>query len=1108
MLRVRAFGPLALEVDGRAVPEIAGLRPRSVLAWLLLHPGAHARARVAAQFWPGVLDTSARASLRSALWTIRGALDAVGGGDYLATDRDSVGIAERLQREVDVERFDGLCGSERPDELERALELARSPLLTDLADDWVLEARDDCAERAAAAALRLAELAEAAGDLHRAAAWTRRALVHARLDEATHRLLVRRLAGAGERAQAIAALRRFETLLAAEFGTAPSPQTRLLAAELSAPAERAVPAGASPTPRPLVGRQEELARLASAWRAAERGRGGVAVIAGPAGIGKTTLAGELARVAEAGGALCVAGAALDLDGAPPFAAWLGALGALVAAVPPPPATAAWAADLARLCPAVEQRWARAADAPMAEPALGRARLFESVLQALEWAAAQRPLVVLLEDLHRADGSSLALLAHAGRRLGGVRALILTTRRSAPRPELDAALDALAQAQAAVAEVVLGPLPERDVEAIVERTAPRLGAGARRRVIAAAEGNPLLAVQGARAALGGQDPAQALRGFVRGPRERLPAGARLLVDLAAVAARPLELGEAAELVGAERFLDAVGDAAAAGLLESDERRLRFPHALVREACHAEIDAARRPSLHARLAAVLGARRRPEVAEVARHLLLAGDEDQARAYLASAAARARAVGALEQAAGFLAEAAELASPAVAPELWLELAEIEAWRGRREAHDAAFERASGRLEQTDDAPELARAWVIRGRLLRTTLCYPREALDAYRRALDIIDAAGVEAPELRALALAGAAWAEATAGELDAASALIEQVEQLPEAGSDPALRTELALDRATALLRAGRSAEAERAAGEAAELAHAARRADLERIARHYAAAAASARGAFEAALEHARRAGRAAAAGARLESESLAAQAYALSRLGRHPEALAATRRLRAVAGRSGDDELDALAAFDAGCVALAAGDHAQAAELLEQALASGSGRLPRAVARLRLTEARLRAAGPEAAAEELGRLPFEPVTGADLPETLVPQLARLEGLVADARGDSGEALERLREAEASWRRLLDRAGGGDALSGTVIDLGRAPISGLVELRAELGRVLAERALVAAAAGDATAARAAATEAARLAREAAFGGYADTLRRARSLTHEGVEHAQA
>jgi tetratricopeptide (TPR) repeat protein len=768
----------------------------------------------------------------------------------------------------------------------------------------------------------------------------------------------------------------------------------------------------------------------------------------------------------------------------------------------------WPAELARLCPAVEQRWDRAPGEPPADPALGRARLFESVLQALEWGAAQRPLIFVLEDLQLADASSLALVAHAGRRLTGLRALVLVTYRSGRRAELEAALGALRRTEALVGEVGLGPLSERDVEAIVERTAPALAAGVRRRTVAAAEGNPLLAVHGARAALAGADPGEALRGFVRAPRERLPAGARLLVDLAAVGARPLELGEAAELVGPERLPDALAEAVAANLLESDARRLRFPHALVRDACYAEVAPARRPSLHGRLAGMLAARPRSQVAEVARHLLLAGDEERARTYLARAAEKARAVGALEEASGFLAEAAKLASDAVAPELWLGLAEIEAWRGHREDHDAAFERALAPLEQAEDSAGLARAWATRGRLLRTTLCYPLESLAAYRRALEIIDAAGVDAPELRALALAGAAWAEATAGELSAATALIAEVERLPEAAGDPALRGELELDRATALVRAGHFAAGEEAGRAAAELAREAESAELRRVALSFAAAAASARGAFERALEYARLGNRSAAAGTRLEVESLAAQAYALSRLGRHPEAILATRRMRTVAGRSGEEELEAIAAFDAGSVALAAGEHEHAAVFLDEALGGSAQRLPRALARLRLAEARVRAGDPDAAAEEIGRLPYEPVSRADLPETLVPQLARLQGLVAHARGDHDQALRRLAEAEAGWRRVLDRFDGGDALAGAVVDLGRAPVSGLIEIRLELGRVLAERALVLADAGRFEEGEVSATKAERLAREASFEGYAETLLQGRTLIDRGAEHAKA
>ena len=96
------------------MPPTSGLRPRSLLAYLLLHPGPHPRARLAGRFWPDVLDTSARASLRSALWAVREALERVGGGAYLAADRTHVGIAGDLPRSVDAEEFDRLAALGRP----------------------------------------------------------------------------------------------------------------------------------------------------------------------------------------------------------------------------------------------------------------------------------------------------------------------------------------------------------------------------------------------------------------------------------------------------------------------------------------------------------------------------------------------------------------------------------------------------------------------------------------------------------------------------------------------------------------------------------------------------------------------------------------------------------------------------------------------------------------------------------------------------------------------------------------------------------------------------------------------------------------------------------
>src|SRR3954468_3739425 len=89
VLRVRLLGELQADLDGLPVTPPASRRAWGLLAWLALHPGEHARGSVAAHFWPDVLDSSARASLRSALWELRRVL---GAGEALEAGRDRVAL--------------------------------------------------------------------------------------------------------------------------------------------------------------------------------------------------------------------------------------------------------------------------------------------------------------------------------------------------------------------------------------------------------------------------------------------------------------------------------------------------------------------------------------------------------------------------------------------------------------------------------------------------------------------------------------------------------------------------------------------------------------------------------------------------------------------------------------------------------------------------------------------------------------------------------------------------------------------------------------------------------------------------------------------------------
>jgi DNA-binding SARP family transcriptional activator len=235
MVRFWVLGRFAIEADGVVVEPPRASRARSLLAWLVLNPGQHARSRLAARFWPEVLDSSARASLRVALSDLRAELGST--ADCLTADRNQVGlVADRVW--VDALAFAEL---DARGELEAALDLCRGELLPELDDDWVLEARDVHTAAVVDVLARLASRREASGDLEAAISLSRRMVAIDPLGEAPTRELMRRLAAVGERGSAIAAYQRLAERLQVQLRLAPSSATRALADQLRGPE----PAGAA-----------------------------------------------------------------------------------------------------------------------------------------------------------------------------------------------------------------------------------------------------------------------------------------------------------------------------------------------------------------------------------------------------------------------------------------------------------------------------------------------------------------------------------------------------------------------------------------------------------------------------------------------------------------------------------------------------------------------------------------------------------------------------------------------------------------------------------------------------------------------------------------------
>lgn len=1055
MLRVRVLGRLEADWDGCGVAPPESRRAWALLGWMALNPGLHERSVLAAILWPDVLDSSARTSLRSALWSLRRALGPAAAA--LVTDRERLGLDVGTTA-VDLVEFEALAAA---GELERAQALWRGPLLTGFEEDWAIRARDEASERLGAVLAALSEQAASAGDLPRTVHWARRRASLDPFSEEGARLVMRRLAESGDRPAALVVYDRLCERLRRELSIAPSHETRELARALrSSPPGGHLPvrepAAAAPPRRliRLVGREAELGLLRRAWDTAREGYGGVAVVAGPAGIGKTRLLAELTESVVVADGFAACAAAPELGGGAPLSPWAELCGELVRAFPAPSDPPAWAADVARLAPAAAAWAPDAAVRAWSSPELERARLFEATCELIGYAAARTSLLLLVEDVHAADRSTLDLIAYLARRLSSFPALLVMSRREpSDSADLDALIRGLRARGSLAVELTLGPLTGDAVAALLDAVGS-VPADRVPEIVAAAEGSPLLAVEAARAVVRGErDLPAGLREVVRAAFAELGAVTRTLAQVAAVAGGPLAHEDARALVGgssAEAFAATVTAGVRAGLLADGERHVDFRHALLRAAAYAEVPPPVRALLHERIARRLIAGGDDAVAvDAARHLRRAGCDDDAVPQLVRAAAHASRVAAPGAAAGFLADAAAIHpdDPSVA----LALAEALLACGRRAESEASFERACSVLERGRDPLALAQAHFRRGAWHYSLVCAPHEVRAAFGRGLEILDAAELGSPSERDPARAALAWAEAVGGDPERAATLLDEIEAAG-APVDELTAIELGRARATALARQGRFADSYGPGIAAAEAAERAGWPELAFGCWLNAAGSAVCVGDLDRALQYVERClvGLRGSGLAPIEIQTLCARASVLGRAGRLTDAQAAAAAAAEMAGRIGDDGLLAAAHNELARVALARGTYAIAAEHYAAAL-TGEGPFSRPIARLERADALARLGRCDEAERELRAAALEPVRAGDWPDTLVARINHVQGLVAAARGDHALAARRLQEAADGWRRRVGAADAGERWTSALADLGR-PV-GVVEPERELERVL-------------------------------------------------------
>jgi DNA-binding CsgD family transcriptional regulator/tetratricopeptide (TPR) repeat protein len=427
----------------------------------------------------------------------------------------------------------------------------------------------------------------------------------------------------------------------------------------------------APDPRPptsqattlsLVGRVAEQHALRERLRAALEGRGGLVLIGGEAGIGKTTLVDWLAAEASAAGAQVLTGHCYDIMPAPPYGPWHEAFAASAGTSQPHPLP----------------------DGTQPGEIASQAALFAQMRAHLERLGTEQATLLILEDLHWSDPASLDLLRDLARVLDRIGVLLLATYRvdeltrqhplalllphlvrEARAERLDPARFTVEDVQALLCERYRLSLP--DEARLAHYLSARSGGNPffLDELLRTLEGAQLLRLEGDRWHVGDLDQAAVpplVRQIIEQRLMQLELETQRLLEVAAIIGQEVavDLWQAAGDTTDNQLAQAMEEAIAAHLLleAPGSPSVRFSHALVQETLVTRQSLLRRRATHRRVAELLAERPNPLASLIASHLASA-DDPRAVAWLAQAGAQALALYAARDAVAALTRAQELAS-----------------------------------------------------------------------------------------------------------------------------------------------------------------------------------------------------------------------------------------------------------------------------------------------------------------------------------------------------------------------------------------------------------------------------------------------------------------
>jgi DNA-binding SARP family transcriptional activator len=651
-LRIQLLGDLEIWRDGQIVPPDAWPSRKACQLFKLLVTHRHRTVssdELIEWLWPDLGLESARNSLWVAVSHLRRVLEpeATGRGrsSFILTEPPGYRFDPAGRCQIDVDAFldQVRAGQEQQrqgdwiaavDAYLVAQALYRGDYLAqDPYEDWAMPTRERLRETFLEMKTNLAACQLALGRYQETLDHARQVLDCAPCRESAWRLLMEAHYRQGEQDRALRAFERCQAILADELGVDPLPETLALHKHILQTPPTLPRRPAAPLPPalalhlPFVGREREWTQLSGVLQQALDGRGQIVLVAGEPGIGKTRLLEELAGLATARAARVLMGCCYEMEQNMAYAPVVEALRPLFTAMSagPPPCPPSQLAAVAEILPELRLAWPDLPPHQPLPPDAEHTRLLTSLAQVIWLCSQDEPLVLLLDDLHWADPSSLQLIHHLARQTQEQSLLLVGAYRSTDLVD-GHALTALRQQlvrQNRVLELPLAAFHEDDVVLLLRILGNQDASDAlARRLHHETEGHPFFLAEVLRtltqegldlvavAERTGLDERWLLPPGVRavalGRLDRLAADDRAVLDHASVVGREFALSLLAHFLDRpERVLAEQAERLCArGFLRPRKpNRYEFSHDLMRRAAYEALSEPRRRLLHRQLADLL-------------------------------------------------------------------------------------------------------------------------------------------------------------------------------------------------------------------------------------------------------------------------------------------------------------------------------------------------------------------------------------------------------------------------------------------------------------------------------------------------------------------------